>query len=66
MQWLQDPTQRNKCNLNNARREASRHFKNKRSNNQNIKFMNLKLTVRISGASVTLRRVTGLELIEKR
>jgi hypothetical protein len=29
MQWLQDPSQRNVDNLNNARREARRHFKNK-------------------------------------
>ena len=30
MQWLQDPKQSNVDNLNNVRREASRHFRNKR------------------------------------
>jgi hypothetical protein len=29
MQWLQDPNQSNVDNLNNVRREASRHFRNK-------------------------------------
>jgi hypothetical protein len=32
MQWLQNPNQKNADNLNNARREASRHFRNKRRN----------------------------------
>jgi len=30
MQWLQDPNQSNVDNLNNARRKASRNFRNKR------------------------------------
>jgi len=30
MQWLQDQNQSNVDNLNNVRREASRHFRNKR------------------------------------
>jgi len=30
MQWVQDPRQRNVDNLNNVRREASRHFRNKK------------------------------------
>jgi hypothetical protein len=30
MQWLQDPNQTNVDNLNNARREAGRHFRNKK------------------------------------
>jgi hypothetical protein len=29
MQWLQNPNQRNVDNLNNIRREASGHFRNK-------------------------------------
>jgi hypothetical protein len=29
LQWLQDPSEINEVNLNNVRREASRHFKNK-------------------------------------
>ena len=30
MQWVQDPSQRNVDNLDNVRREASRHFRNKK------------------------------------
>jgi hypothetical protein len=30
MQWLQDPKQSNVHNLNSVRREARRHFRNKR------------------------------------
>jgi len=30
MQWLQDPSQNNVDNLNNVRRDASRHFRNKK------------------------------------
>ena len=29
MQWIQDPSQSNADNLNNVRRNASRHFRNK-------------------------------------
>ena len=30
MQWVQDPSQSNVDNLNNVRRETSRHFRNKK------------------------------------
>jgi len=30
MQWIQDPSQSNLDNLNNVRRNASRHFRNKK------------------------------------
>jgi hypothetical protein len=30
LQWLQDPSEINGDNLNNIRREASRHFRNKK------------------------------------
>ena len=30
MQWVQDPSESNVDNLNNVRREASRHFRNKK------------------------------------
>jgi len=31
MQWIQDPSQSNVDNLNNARRNASRHFRKKKA-----------------------------------
>ena len=37
MQWLQDPKQNNVDNLNNVRREASRHFGNKKNEYRKIK-----------------------------
>jgi len=30
MQWIHDPSQNNVGNLNNVRRDASRHFRNKK------------------------------------
>jgi len=30
MQWIQDPSQNNVDNLNKVRRDASRHFRNKK------------------------------------
>ena len=32
IQWVQGPNQRDVDNLNNVRRETSRHFRNKRRN----------------------------------
>jgi len=69
MHLVQDPSQSSVVNLNNVRREASRHFKKKIRNILKLKLRNLKVTVRSKilgiclGASVTLRRVTGLELM---
>ena len=37
MQWVQDPSQSNVDNLNNVRREASRHFRNKKKENLKAK-----------------------------
>jgi flagellar basal body rod protein FlgC len=38
MQWLQDSNQSNVANLNNVRREASRHFRNKNKEYLRAKF----------------------------
>ena len=46
MQWVQDPSQSNVDNLNNVRREASRHFRNKKKAYLKAKFEEPKLTVR--------------------
>jgi len=45
MQWVQDPSQSNIDNLNSVRREASRHFRNKRRIICNLKSINLKIRV---------------------
>jgi hypothetical protein len=67
MQWLQDPNQSNLDNVNNARLEASRHFRNKKRECWKAKIKDLETNrIRISEncieESVTLRRVTSLEL----
>ena len=70
MQWIQDPSQSNVDNLNNLRRNASRHFRKKRRQICKPKLRNLKLTVRSTmsgtciGALMTSRRDTSLELLE--
>ena len=48
MQWIQDPSQSNADNLNNVRRDASRHFRNKRRHILELKLRNWKLTVRLT------------------
>ena len=70
MRWLQYPNQSNLDTLKNIRRESRRCFrKKKRRNICNLKSINLTHTVRTkmseicAWTSVTLRRVTSLELI---
>jgi len=69
MQWLQDPNQSNVDNLNNARCEASRHFRNKKKEYLKTKIdevetnSKIKLLYTCIEASVILRMVTSLELI---
>jgi len=46
MQWVQNPSQRNVDNLNNVRREARTHIREKRKNILKLKLRILKLTVR--------------------
>jgi len=69
MQWTHNPSQSNVENLNTVRREVSRHFRNKKKeymkaeleeheNNNKIKILGTGI-----GASITLGRVTSLEII---
>jgi len=44
MQWVQDPNQSNADNLNNVRREASKHFKNKKKEYLKAKVEELRLS----------------------
>jgi hypothetical protein len=73
MQWLQDPNQSTIDNLNNVRREASRHFRNKKKEYLKPKIGKLennRKTKRNSekciGASITLRRFNSLQLRQQR
>ena len=71
MQWLQGPNQSNIYNLNNVRREAYRHFRSKWKEYLQAKIHKLGPNSKIKkksetcrGASMTLRRVISLELIQ--
>jgi hypothetical protein len=69
IQQVKDPRQSNVENLNNVRREATRHFRNKKKVYLKIKFKEIKLTLKPKilgtciGASLALKGVTSLELI---
>ena len=67
MQWLKDPNRNNVDNLNNVRREGSRHFRNKKKERPKAKIDELEtlrstISETCRGASVTSRRVTSLQL----
>ena len=47
MQWVQDPSQSSVDNLNNVRREASRHFRNKKDEYLKAKIDELKTNIKI-------------------
>jgi hypothetical protein len=47
MQWLQDPNQSNVDNLNNVRRKARRHFRNKKKEFLAAKFEELETNSKI-------------------
>ena len=70
MQCIQDPSQSNVDNLNNVRRNVSRHFRNKKKAYLKAKLRNWKPTVRSTisgiciGALMSSRRYTNLELLQ--
>ena len=68
MQWMQDPSQSSVDNLNNVRYEADRYFRNMkeylRAKIEEIETNSkIKIFGTFVGKSMTLRRVTSLELI---
>ena len=48
MQWIQDPSQNSVDNLNNVRRDASRHFRNKKKAYLKFKIEELEATSKIN------------------
>ena len=69
MQWIQDPSRSSIDNLNSIRRDASRHFRNKKKAYLNVKVEEPETNSKINkvrdfiGALMTLKRVTSLELL---
>ena len=48
MQWIQDPNRSNVDNLNNIRRDASRHFRNKKKAYLKVKIEELEINSKIN------------------
>jgi len=48
MQWIQDPSRSNVDNLNNIRRDASRHFRNKKKAYLKVKIEELEINSKIN------------------
>jgi len=48
MQWIQDPSRSNVDNLNNIRRDARRHFRNKRNAYLKVKIEELETNSKIN------------------
>ena len=69
MKWLQHPSQSNADNLYTVRREASRHFRNKKKEYVKSKIDKLETNSEMKtlqaciGASVILRRGTSLDVM---
>jgi len=59
MQWVQNPSQSNVVNLNQVRRDVSRHFRNKKKAYLRAKIEELELTVR----SKTLGTCIGASVV---
>ena len=47
LQWVQNPSQRTVDNLNNVRREASRHFRNKKKAYLKAKIEDIETNIRL-------------------
>jgi len=60
MQWVQDPSQSNVENLNNVRREASRHFRNKKKEYLKVKIEELDANSKIINIRDLYRGINGL------
>ena len=69
MQWIQDPSRSNVDNLNNIRRDASRHFRNKKKAYLKVKIEVLKTNSKINNVRDLYRGIndfkkgTSLELL---
>jgi hypothetical protein len=60
MQWLHDPNKSNVDNLNNVRRDASRHFRNKSKEYPKARIDELETNTKIRRSSGTLAKEQGL------
>ena len=61
LQWVQDPSQRNVDNLNNVRREASRHFRNKKKAYLKAKIEELETNTKIKNIRDLYRGINNFK-----
>jgi hypothetical protein len=61
MQWMQDPSQSNVDNLNNVRRDASRHFRNKKKAYLKYKIEELETNSKINNISDLYRGINDVK-----
>jgi hypothetical protein len=61
LQWIQDPSQRNADNLNNVRRDASRHFRNNKRAHLKNKIEELEIISKIKKISDLYRVISDFK-----
>jgi predicted RNA-binding protein Jag len=61
MQWIQDPSQSKADNLNNLRRDASRHFRNKKKAYLRAKIEELETNSKINNIRDLYRGINGMK-----
>jgi len=61
MQWIQDPRQSNVDNLNNVRREDSRHFRNKNKGYMRVKIEELETNSKIQNIRELYRGISDFK-----
>ena len=61
MQWIQDPSRRNVDNLNSIRRDASRHFRNKKKAYMKVKVEELETKSKINNVMDLYRGINDFK-----
>jgi hypothetical protein len=61
MQWIQDPSRSNADNLNSVRRDASRHFRNKKKGYLKAKIEELETNSKIKNVSDLYRGINDFK-----
>jgi hypothetical protein len=61
VQWVQDPSRSNVDNLDNVRRDASRHFRNKKKEYLKAKIEELETNSKISNVKDLYRGINGFK-----
>jgi hypothetical protein len=61
MQWTKDPSQSNVDNMNNVRRDASRHFRNKKKAHLKAKIVDLETNSKINNIRYLYRGINDVK-----